>query len=127
MSQDNSKKGNNFFIYILLTSVLIVILSSFYSFYLKKNYDFFIETECNPNTDTCFYRDCENNPDECPLNNLSFYNQYTIKAKDFSVCRNEDCKEACGLGLIKCVKTECTETDINDGLCVEPYNLNSEN
>ena len=48
-----------------------------------------------------------------------------IKAKDFSACKNEDCTEACGLGLIQCIKTECTTDDINQGICVEPTNLSS--
>jgi len=127
MLQGKNKKESNFFVYVLLVGVFLVIITSFYSFYFKKNYDFFVETMCNPEIETCFFRDCENNPDECPPNNLSYYNQYTIKAKDFSACKNEDCKEVCELGLIKCTKTECTENDINDGLCVLQFNLNTEN
>lgn len=126
MAQDSDKDSSNLFLYILLASVLIVIVASFYSFYFKKNYDFFIETECNPETETCFFRDCENDPDICPPNNFSYYNQYTIKAKDFKVCKNEDCKEACGLGLIQCIKTECTDNDVIDGICSQPSKTNDE-
>jgi hypothetical protein len=51
---------------------------------------------------------------------LSYYNQYTIKAKDFKSCVNEDCTNVCSEGIINCVKTECTEADIKGGICVVP-------
>ena len=112
---------HNIFLYILLAGVLIAIISSFYFFYLKKDYDFIVETKCNPEIETCFYRDCTN-PDDCPPNNLSYYNEYTLRAKDFKVCVNEDCTEACTTGIINCVKTECTDSNIEDGTCVVPSN-----
>ncbi|MFA6354903.1 MAG: hypothetical protein WCW65_00555 [Candidatus Paceibacterota bacterium] len=119
-------KKHNLFLYILLAGVIITILSSFYFFYFKKDYDFIVETQCNPETETCFYRDCESSPDDCPPNGLSYYNTYTLKASDFKSCVNEDCTEACTAGTINCIKTECTETDINDEVCVVPNNLNLE-
>ena len=88
----------------------------------SKDYDFFIETQCDSATETCFYRDCENSPDDCPPNGFSYYNQLTIKASDFKYCVNEDCTEACATGLIQCEKTECTDDDISSGTCVTPNN-----
>jgi hypothetical protein len=120
------KVEHNYFLYILLGGCLISIISSFYFFYFKKNYDFIVETSCNPETETCFYRDCIN-PDDCPPNNLSYYNEYTIKAGDFQNCVNEDCTEACKASAIDCIKTKCTETDISDGTCIEPSNVDSQN
>lgn len=127
MVSEENKKESDFFIYVLLAGVLIVIITSFYSLYFKKNYDFFIETECNPEMETCFFRDCENEPDICPPNNFSYYHQYTIKARDFSACENENCKEACSLGTIQCIKIECTQADIDADICLEPFSLSSEN
>lgn len=127
MPTKDNKNGSNIFLYILLAGVLVAIIVSFYSFYYKKNYDFFIETECNPETETCFFRDCISTPDICPPNNLSYYNQYTIKAGDFKACINEDCTEACTTSTINCTKIECTDSDINDGTCVLPSNSNTEN
>lgn len=116
--KDEGEKNHNIFFNILLAGVLITIITSFYSFYYKKNYDFFVETKCNPEMEACFYRDCEGDPELCPPNNLSYYNQYTIKAKDFRLCPNEDCTSTCESGVIACEKTECTEDDMNNGLCV---------
>ena len=113
------EKESNIFLHVLLGGVLVAIISSFYFFYFKKDYDFMVETKCNPETETCFYRDCTN-PDDCPPNGLSYYNQYTLKASDFKACANEDCTEACTTGVISCTKTECTESDIDDGTCVAP-------
>ncbi len=120
------KREHNYFLYILLGSCLIAIISSFYFFYFKKDYNFIVEASCNPETETCFYRDCTN-PDDCPPNNLSYYNEYTLKARDFKSCLNEDCTLACTTGVINCVKTECTESDISDGTCVGPSNDDSKN
>jgi len=118
-------KKHNLFLYTLLGGVLIAILSSFYFFYFKKDYDFIVETQCNPETETCFYRDCTN-PDDCPPNGLSYYNTYTLKASDFKACVNEDCTLACTTGAIKCIKTECTESELSDGTCVAPTNTITE-
>ena len=110
---------HNIFLYIMLAGCLIAIAVSFYFFYFKKDYDFYIETKCDPQTENCFFRDCENNPDICPPNGFSYYNQYIIKARDFKSCSNEDCTEACATNLIKCNKVECLpdEADNNGDVC----------
>jgi len=112
-------KSHNTFIYILLFSVIIVVAISFYNFYFQKNYDFLVETSCDSTSETCFYRDCSI-ADECPPNNLSYYNKYTIKASDFAMCKNEDCTNFCKENASLCLKTECTDEDIESELCLEP-------
>ena len=109
--------------------MVFIIASSLYSFYFKKNYDFIVETQCDPEVEICFFRDCVGSPDTCPPNGLSYYNEYTIKARDFGVCLDEDCTLACKTGAINCVKTECTETDIESQTCVyyPDGNLEEEN
>jgi len=123
---EEGKREHNIFLHILLGGVFLAIVSSFYFFYYKKDYDFIVETKCNPESETCFYRDCTN-PDDCPPNNLSYYNEYTIKAKDFMTCENEDCSIACITGIIECVKTECADTDIEKGICVVTSNQEIQN
>ncbi|MCX6753316.1 MAG: hypothetical protein NTW62_03180 [Candidatus Nomurabacteria bacterium] len=112
------KKTHNMFLYTLIISCLISIVVSFYLFYFKKNYDFIVETKCDSTTQTCFYRDCSI-AGNCPPNNLSYYNTYTMSAKDFDKCANEDCTDFC-TNNTACVKTECTDSDIVDGTCVLP-------
>jgi hypothetical protein len=118
------EKKHNIFLYVLLISVIISIASSFYFFYFKRDFNFIVETKCNPETETCFYRDCTIN-DNCPSDNLSYYNTYTIKASDFKYCTDEDCTSACKTGVILCKKTECTEKEFTDGTCVAPISINT--
>lgn len=123
-----SEKENtsNYFIFILLVGVIISIIVSFYMFFYKKNYDFLVETRCDTGTEKCFYRDCKNNLDLCPPNGLSYYGKYTIKAKDFKFCQNEDCTEACKNGSIKCLKTECSKDNTDGDICTEPIDTNTD-
>lgn len=66
-------KTHNVFLYILLASCAVVIATSFYFFYFKKDYDFIVETSCDNTKEDCFYRDCSIDG-ECPPNNLSYSN-----------------------------------------------------
>lgn len=84
----------------------IVILSSFYFFYLKKDFDFIIEIPCDPSLEICTIRDCSN-PENCPPNQLESFKRYSLKAYDFNQCPNEDCALWCEGGLIECKKIEC--------------------
>lgn len=83
-----------------------VIISNFYFFYFKKDYDFIVETSCNSEFEECFERDCTN-PDDCPPNELSLFKRYSLQASDFIYCENEDCTFACESGKIECEKIEC--------------------
>ncbi len=118
-------KSHNTFIYILLFSCFVVVAVSFYNFYLKKDYYFIVETNCDSTSETCFYRDCSI-ADECPPNNLSYYSKYTINANDFAMCENEDCTNFCKENADSCVKTECTEEDIEGELCLFPESVLNE-
>ncbi len=118
---EEDKKTHNLFLYALLISCLAVIVISFYFFYYKKDYNFIVQTKCDNTKEKCFYRDCSVEGD-CPPNNLSYYKEYTIKAKDFNKCTNEDCTEACANEVINCVKTECSEDQLIAGSCVAPQN-----
>ena len=108
---DSTKTENkhNIFLYFIFACCFIVIASSFYFFYLKKDFQFLIETTCDKNKEQCFERDCTN-PDDCPLNGLSVFKRYSLKASDFKYCENEDCTLACETGKVKCTQIKC----IND-------------
>ncbi|MEJ0001922.1 MAG: hypothetical protein WDN09_01940 [bacterium] len=108
MGETEEKKSNGWFLWALLICSVIVILVSFYFFYFKKDFDFIVETSCDPLTETCFQRDCTN-PDDCPPNGLSDFNRYSVSAKDYASCADEDCTSACASGEIQCEQIECTE------------------
>lgn len=116
---EEEQKNHNLFLYVLLFSCLVVLIASFYSFYIRKDYNFIVETSCDNTKETCFYRDCSVEGD-CPPNHLSYYNRYTIKANDFHACKDEDCTAICAEGGIACLKTECTDDDIANEICIAP-------
>ena len=99
---------NNLFLWLIGLSCLVVIFTSFYFFYYKKDYDFVVEVVCDPSKETCFERDCSN-PDDCPPNGLSDFKRYNLKASDFRACKNENCASVCETGAIKCEPIKCVE------------------
>lgn len=102
-------KENSFFLLIFL-ALFLVIASSFYNFYYKKNFDFIIETACDGENEECIYRDCTN-PEDCPANQLSIFKRYILNAGDFANCPNEDCKALCEDGGIECELLPCEESE----------------
>ena len=121
------KRLHYFFLYIMAVCCFGAIGFSFYSFFFKKDYNFTVETKCNPEIETCFFRDCENNPDICPPNNLSYYHQYIVKASDFKYCSDDDCAKFCYSHFRRCTKIECTEDQFKDGSCLSPIASNNLN
>ena len=94
VSEVKPKKFLTIFTLINILLFLIVILSGFYFFYFKKDFDFIIEIPCDSNLEICTIRDCSN-PDDCPPNQLKSFKRYSLKAYDFNKCPNEDCKLMC--------------------------------
>lgn len=128
---EGDKKENNVFLYLLLGGCLITIVTSFYFFYFKKDYQFIVETSCNPEKETCFQRDCSN-PDDCPPDRLSNFKRFTLNAGDFKFCEKEDCTQVCEKGVISCTQIECAEDELARESCtilVEPElkNISTEN
>ncbi|KKQ03304.1 MAG: hypothetical protein US18_C0010G0012 [Parcubacteria group bacterium GW2011_GWB1_36_5] len=105
---EGKDEKSNWFLWLIGVSCLITIFCTFYFFYYKKNYDFIVEVTCDPSKETCFQRDCSN-LDDCPPNGLSDFKRYSLNARDFKMCENEDCASACETGTIKCELIECTE------------------
>jgi hypothetical protein len=118
MESIEEKKGNNWFVFVILLCFLVVIFVCFYFFYFKKDFSFIIEVPCDRNTEECLIRDCSYF--ECPPNNLSVFKRYSIKANDFESCPDENCEELCITGEIKCGLIAC-EPDLEFGeSCVFP-------
>lgn len=107
-------------VYALFFCCIIVIAACFYKFYIKQEFDYIVETQCDNTSQTCFVRDCSDPDTGCPPNNFSQYQKYSIKASDFPLCDNEDCTAVCASGVIECEPIECTDDEIDAGLCVSP-------
>ncbi len=123
--QELQQKNTAWLVPILVGGCIFSVAISFYFFYIKKDYNFFVEVECDPSSEECFSRDCDSDESDCPPNNYSYYNEYTIQAKDFSLCKNENCTNVCKSGQISCVKKECTDVDREQKICVGPTGASS--
>jgi hypothetical protein len=113
------KKFFTLFTVINIIVFLSVIVSCFYFFYFKKNYNFIIEAPCDSTQEECFIRDCTNS-DDCPLNGLAEFKRFSLKASDFKYCPEENCAEVCENGEIKCEQLECVEDEIMGESCLSP-------
>lgn len=125
MTSDGGKKFHNWFLEIMVLCSFLAVAASFYFFFFKKDFDFIVETSCDPAHETCFQRDCSD-PDNCPPNGLSNFKRYSLSASDFHMCENEDCTNACQTGAISCEQIPCTE-DLEAGeSCISPAATNDE-
>jgi len=107
--EEQKEKPKKFFTPLAIINILLflsAISSSFYFFYIKKDFNFIIEVPCDITKEQCIERDCSN-PDDCPPNQLSNFKRYALNAKDFLKCPNEDCTSVCESGIIQCEKEEC--------------------
>lgn len=91
---------------IIFLLVISALLANFYTFFFLKNYNFIVESSCNPEVEVCYGRDCSDSS-ECPPNNLEIYKVYSISAKDFDKCSDDSCKNECTNGLIMCKEIVC--------------------
>ena len=103
MSNQTKSYLNTILALLFFASFLVAIGSSYYKYYYTKDYDYLVEAKCNPETEQCNFRDCENEPDICPPNGLSYYKEYYIKAYDFPKCSDNSCEIECSNGTINCV------------------------
>ncbi len=101
--------SNKIFLWLVALSVVVVILSTAYKFTLQKNYDFVVEASCDPTSEVCFYRDC--NEEECPPNGLEYYKTMLVSAADFSKCSDNSCTIQCTENKISCQEVVCGESE----------------
>jgi hypothetical protein len=119
------KRKINWLLSLISLSCIAVISVSFYFFFLKKDFDFIVEVSCDSSKEECFVRDCESI--ECPPNNLSLFKRYTVKAKDFKYCENENCAVACENNQIQCEVVPCEVDEEYGESCVFGTDNNIDN
>jgi hypothetical protein len=98
--------------------VVIALAATAWFFLIQKNYNFVIETSCDPTTEKCFHRDCLAD-NSCPVDGLEDYGVYRISAKDFATCAGDSCELECKTGAASCVKEECGQSG-EDSCSVDP-------
>jgi len=81
--------------WILLATVFVAILFSFYKYYMTQNYLFLVEAPCDPQAAECYVRDCDE--EECPPNGLSEYRLFGVPAELFNICVDNSCQNICSI------------------------------
>ena len=103
---------------VLLSLMVVVgILATGWRFFIEKQYDFVVESSCNPDSETCFYRDCSVEGD-CPPNGLELYKTYVVSAADFKQCSDNSCETQCADGSIECELVACGSSEEDE--CYAP-------
>lgn len=92
MQKEYCPASVRFFIWFAVTAVVIIALSSYTRYIFAKDYYFYIEAPCDPQSQSCFVRDCD---DYCPPNGLDTYRSFYIKAEDFIHCAENSCANIC--------------------------------
>ncbi len=106
---------------LISVAVIGILGTTAWLFLLKKDYDFVVEAPCDPQTETCFYRECSDlsNTGDCPPNALENYKIYVIRAADFPRCTDNSCSAECGSGLIACTEILCGDGEEDTCATVE--------
>lgn len=103
----------------LFLTLVAVILSTIYIFWIKKDYYYRVEAPCDPTEDTCFYRDCSEEG-SCYDYEEEVYKVYRLRAEDFRQCISNSCQVKCSSGAIKCEEITCDPESDEDQCYEEP-------
>lgn len=107
---------------LFLCAISLIVLASIgitaKEYWYDKEYPVLTEGACDPETETCFYRSCFEEEDYCPPNELEYYRQFVVSAKDFSTCSDNSCLTECVAGRITCEERRCGENEEDE--CVGP-------
>lgn len=101
---------------LIVLSIVAVLGSTAWSYLFQKNYSFIVEAPCDPETETCFYRDCEE--EYCPPNALSNFRMFSVLAKDFPNCLGNSCLTECISGTLSCEEIVCGTS--SEDICGAP-------
>ncbi|HMP85081.1 MAG TPA: hypothetical protein PKE08_00225 [Candidatus Paceibacterota bacterium] len=99
-------KKSKILLLILVLSLIYAIGSSYYRFYISKDYQVTVEISCDPETEKCFvYEDEE-------TGEVSYYKIINKNASNILICDqdSENCSEPiCEFGESNCEIIECDE------------------
>jgi len=95
---------------IIIISILILVLFTYYNIFISHNYHISYEVPCNPFNESCFIRECnEETSEDCADENLNKYYK-VIERKVFNSFKCEKDDYAC----LTCPKYEI---DCNTVIC----------
>lgn len=119
MEDKDTKHNTHFFLYVILLSLFIVSIVSYYRLIIKNDYKVTYKGFCDPAIEKCFVN-YEDGTDE----NSKYYSKMEKYAPDlYKECGSDitNCKEAsiCVLGDRNCSKTYC-DNNVAGDICSTP-------
>lgn len=116
------KNNINFILTILGVCLFLVAFSfSYVNYFENKDFTMNLESSCNPETESCFYRSCAK--DECPPNELEIYKFVDVSASFFEKCSENSCTQECIEDPDNCEFTYC-DPDSDEDVCWSPDLIN---
>ncbi len=113
--------------------VVISVASSYYKFFVLRDYPIQAQIECDPTTEACFVYHCDATVEECtgdPVADTSYYKLIERHANNIPLCNpaNEGCVPLeCVEGEADCSITLC-DASLEDGSeCSDPEEYNALN
>ncbi len=118
------KNNINFALTILGVCLFLIAASfSYVNYFENKDFVMNLESPCDPQTESCFYRNCSE--EECPPNQLEVYKYVDVPAWFFEKCSENSCFQECLDNTENCEFTYCDPESVED-TCWSP-DSNNEN
>ena len=107
--KDNKKSLNILFLLLVVTFGILIVFS-YYNFFIKGNYYVTKQVPCDPHTDSCFVSDCQANDSSCDPNTT--YKKIMVLSK---YAGNDYVSLSCLGDSPVCKIITCQQDTIEDG------------
>src|ERR1035437_7085645 len=85
------KKWNKILLLVLVSAFLLIVLSAYYNFFIRGNYEVTKQVSCDPKVESCFVSDCESNDSSCDTTTtykkISVISKYAGSDYDSLTCK----------------------------------------
>ena len=107
--KENKKKSKYFTAFVCLAFFLVLIFS-YYNFFIKNDFEIIKQVPCDPTVDACFVSDCDSNDPAC--DSTTTYKKITAPSKYAG--SNYD-SFSCEAGNLHCQIITCSAETVEAG------------
>jgi hypothetical protein len=111
MTAITMEKGNKILLWILIVAFLILLMSSYYNFFIKGDFVVTKQIPCDPKTESCFVSDCESNDSTC--DQTTTYKKLSISSGEAG--SDYDSLVSCSKNSASCQIITCQANTIEAG------------
>jgi hypothetical protein len=110
MDADKNKKQSKYLFWAMSIFGLLLIISSYYNFFIKNNYEVTKQVPCDPKLNSCFVSDCASNDSTC--DSKTTYMKITAPSK---YAGSDYDGFSCVSGDLHCQIITCSADTVQDG------------